>query len=572
MINPASAIQFTGSIFPNATENVPYTGGSVAAIGGAGSLTYTVASGALPNGINLNSTTAALTGTPTAKGTFNFTIMAADAYGDSNTQSYQIVVNDPALTGNRNLKGTYTCLTQGYDRYNSPWAMLSSIIADGQGNFTGGAYDVTGVDYTKVLSGTITGNYNIGTDNNGVATYAGTTWAIALSNATTPAQQIRMVEVDDVGSAPSTNVSTANCYLADTSAFTPSILNNGFVFGMSGQLDSGYVQATVGAKGGRFDSSGGTIANGYLDTLTAGESSATAATMTGSFGTLDTATGRVEATMSGTSASLTLLFYFIDGARAFVVDITPYNGTGELFAGDARVQQQKSYSAANVNGPFVLYAQGADIVTANGSRTPSGYYSEVVQGTADGKGHLAFGESYLDDNGQYLPSQLIGNWGLSFDTSNTGRVTFSTGNSTGYLYLYDNNSAFEMRISSNLVETGWLEPQSQTSFTDAAVAGDYMVGQWPSMQVGQNGSVGEFDLDSSGGSTGDVSTAGQGNYTQDQPLSMTYAWDSTVPGTGTLLTSKSLGTGSAICVVISPTKIACTPKSDTAPYLMIMQK
>ncbi len=95
-IAPAPAITFTGAVPATGTYNAAYSG-SAAATGGAGALTYSVASGALPGGLNLNASTGAITGTPSAAGTFNFVIQAADAYGDSNTQSYQIVVSYPAV-------------------------------------------------------------------------------------------------------------------------------------------------------------------------------------------------------------------------------------------------------------------------------------------------------------------------------------------------------------------------------------------------------------------------------------------------------------------------------------------
>jgi hypothetical protein len=73
------------------TYNQAYTG-TVAASGGAGTLTYSVAAGALPTGLSLTSA-GAITGTPTATGTFGFTIKAADAYGDSATQAYSVSVS-----------------------------------------------------------------------------------------------------------------------------------------------------------------------------------------------------------------------------------------------------------------------------------------------------------------------------------------------------------------------------------------------------------------------------------------------------------------------------------------------
>jgi hypothetical protein len=95
-INPAAAIAFTGSMPATATWNVAYSG-SAAASGGAGALTYTLATGAMPTGLSLNAATGAITGKPTAVGTFNFTIQAADAFGDSNSQAYTIKVSYPAL-------------------------------------------------------------------------------------------------------------------------------------------------------------------------------------------------------------------------------------------------------------------------------------------------------------------------------------------------------------------------------------------------------------------------------------------------------------------------------------------
>jgi len=74
----------------------PYTG-SLAATGGAGTLTYSISAGALPTGLTIGAG-GAITGTPTAAGTFNFTVLASDAFGDSQTQSYSIKINYPPVT------------------------------------------------------------------------------------------------------------------------------------------------------------------------------------------------------------------------------------------------------------------------------------------------------------------------------------------------------------------------------------------------------------------------------------------------------------------------------------------
>ena len=96
-ITPATPITFAGAVPATATYNVAFTG-SAAASGGAGTLTYSVLTGSLPAGLTLNAASGVISGTPTASGTFSFTIQAADAYGDSASKAYSIVVNYPALT------------------------------------------------------------------------------------------------------------------------------------------------------------------------------------------------------------------------------------------------------------------------------------------------------------------------------------------------------------------------------------------------------------------------------------------------------------------------------------------
>jgi hypothetical protein len=95
-VNAAPAITFAGVVPATATYNTAYTG-SAAASGGAGALTYSLTLGALPTGLSLNAASGAITGTPTAVGTFNFTVRAADAFGDLSSQAYSIVVSYPAV-------------------------------------------------------------------------------------------------------------------------------------------------------------------------------------------------------------------------------------------------------------------------------------------------------------------------------------------------------------------------------------------------------------------------------------------------------------------------------------------
>ncbi len=60
---------------------------------GAGTPTFSVSAGALPGGLSLNPNTGALTGTPTATGSSNFTVRATDGNGCFGERAYTLTIN-----------------------------------------------------------------------------------------------------------------------------------------------------------------------------------------------------------------------------------------------------------------------------------------------------------------------------------------------------------------------------------------------------------------------------------------------------------------------------------------------
>ncbi len=131
-INPAPAIAFAGASLAGATYKAAYSA-SVAATGGAGTLTYTLASGPLPTGLSL-SPAGVISGTPTVVGTFPITVKAADAFGDSGTQSYSLKVSYPVLAV------TAATLPVGYVGSN----YTSTTLAATGGSGTGYTWAVSG--------------------------------------------------------------------------------------------------------------------------------------------------------------------------------------------------------------------------------------------------------------------------------------------------------------------------------------------------------------------------------------------------------------------------------------------
>lgn len=94
------------------TLGVPYSAAITPASGGTAPYAYAVTAGALPGGLTLNASTGGITGTPSALGTFNFSITATDSSTGTGpytaTQAYSIVVVDvPPVASNSALSVAY---------------------------------------------------------------------------------------------------------------------------------------------------------------------------------------------------------------------------------------------------------------------------------------------------------------------------------------------------------------------------------------------------------------------------------------------------------------------------------
>jgi hypothetical protein len=108
---------------PDGEVGTPYNQ-IVSASGGTAPYTFSVSSGALPAGLTLNAASGAITGTPTAAGTFIFSITATDANGCSGSRLYTINI---ATAGCPTITLSPTTLPPG--RVNAPYSQ--SVTATG---------------------------------------------------------------------------------------------------------------------------------------------------------------------------------------------------------------------------------------------------------------------------------------------------------------------------------------------------------------------------------------------------------------------------------------------------------
>ena len=103
VVNPATVV-LPATALANGTVGAPYSAAVTPASDGTAPYGYAVTAGALPGGLTLSASTGAISGTPGALGTYNFSITATDSSTGSGpyaaTQSYSVVVTDQAPVAN----------------------------------------------------------------------------------------------------------------------------------------------------------------------------------------------------------------------------------------------------------------------------------------------------------------------------------------------------------------------------------------------------------------------------------------------------------------------------------------
>ncbi|WP_223394925.1 Ig domain-containing protein [Caulobacter segnis] len=83
----ASSVVVSPSSLPTPVLGVAYSQ-TISGSGGTSPYTFAVSAGSLPTGLSLNTSTGAISGTPTAAGACSFTIRATDSGSQSNTRGY----------------------------------------------------------------------------------------------------------------------------------------------------------------------------------------------------------------------------------------------------------------------------------------------------------------------------------------------------------------------------------------------------------------------------------------------------------------------------------------------------
>jgi hypothetical protein len=218
------------SVFGYASKGQSYSDG----VSASGSPTYSIISGSLPSGISLNSSTGAITGTPTTLGTSNFTVQAANG-GGSITAALSIEVILAFSLGLTQGSVGETSFTFGYladNELNGSSASVSFSVAPSgsisspttftvnAGAFSNGTRTVSGLSpaTTYTVTGTMTSGGDTYTDTLQVTT---TTPAPAFTDETIVGQATTTAYYSDGVSA-----TYATSYTLSTGSLPPGISLN----------------------------------------------------------------------------------------------------------------------------------------------------------------------------------------------------------------------------------------------------------------------------------------------------------------------------------------------------------
>lgn len=378
VIAPAPPITLPASVTSPAIAGQSYSG-TVAASGGVGALTYSLSSGSLPAGLTLNTTSGAITGTPTTAGAATFTVQAADAFGDTpGAQSYTITVNPGAATHFAVAATSSTTITAGGT------VNFSVTALDANGNTaTGysGTVKFTSTDSQAALPANATltsgvgsfvatlktaGTQTITATDTATASITGSTGSITVNAGAASKLSVSAPTTATAGTAISVTVTAQDQYGNTAAGYTGTVqltsTDTAAVLPAGSSLSSGTKTFPVTLK------TAGTETVTATDTVTG--------SITGTSGNIAVsaaAAAKFIVTAPATASAGTAINVSVTAQDAYGNTATGYTGTVKLTSTDAAAVLPASAPLASGVGtfPVTLKTAGAQTVTATDTVTAS---------------------------------------------------------------------------------------------------------------------------------------------------------------------------------------------------------
>src|SRR6267154_1903984 len=537
-INVTPPPSVTTTSLPAGTQGTAYSQ-TVAASGGAGTVTLTVSSGSLAAGLSMDSS-GHITGTPTGpSGTSAFAVMARDsssAGAQSSQWNLSITINSsvPAMTcgsGRESLLNVqYAFTMQGFDA-NGAVTLGGMFDADGAGHIARvvGVEDVNnnrGCMAITTAAGTSIYRFALGVINSGVASKG------------------RFIEFDNTGTLGSGVLEKQ-----DPSTFSTSQFNRAYAFGADSTSTLITSMRNRFAMVGAFAASGsGSITNGELDANDNGDINKSGGLnyptsglpFTGSYTVSSNGRGTMIFTVGSQTVNMSL--YMISASEALFISVDPQSSVAP-FTGSALEQSGGPFSNSSMSGPSVLYVSGLCVNCGPGSTIASDLIAGIL--TVSNSGSYSF-------NGDESKAGSISsvNDTATVNVAPNGRIIAQGGARPPLFYLVSPSRAFVMLVDGG-VYAGFAEPQTGGPFTNHSANGTYVFGSIGVTHQNITHESGVATYDGMGTVVGISDTALVGSTTSNPSLKpdQTFSYTYVVSPNGKLMLTQ----GPTI-YIISPTK------------------
>ncbi len=384
---------------------------------------------------------------------------------------------------NTSLQGQYAFSMTGTTAVTGvvePFSRVGSFIADGKGNITGGAEDITISQNGSNEFDFTPGSYTVNGDGRGVLSWTESGVLQTFSITLTTSNGGYFVDM------PASGLSAGNGSFVkqDPGSFQISGISGNYAFDFSGVDPNGTVESVVGQlvsnSGGGFsgfadDNDGGTVNGGV----------AGAATISGTYGADPTHTGDLAAFGRGQFAigGIAGIFYIVGPNQVKFLETT----TGGTLSGDSTSQSNIPTTTAGISGGFVYVMGGA------GSGVP------ITRGGKFNTSAGALSSIIVDNNngGQSIsPPVSTGTYTIDPCACGRGTITFkASGFSDSFdyvFYLISPTQAVIQDQSLNIVEDGSMLAQGTGAISNASLAGNYAI-NWSGV-TNTNAGTGEEDL------------------------------------------------------------------------------
>jgi hypothetical protein len=535
-------------------------------------------SGALPQGLSL-STSGTISGTATQAGLFTFTVFVSDSENTAKTANKALSISVGDLAA---LSGNYAFEFNGFNSTGNPVAIAGSFTADGAGHITNGVEDFNAIG-SSPQNQTFTGTYTVGSDNQGLLTFASLSGSPVYSFAiNSPGTRGRLIEFDSSGTRGSGDLE-----LRTVSTCTASTFSGRYAFGLTGQqmAVTGVSSAGPDAIVGSFSatpaispSTQGSLSLAELDAVTPVKVTTKDQTLTGTYQPNSQAT-RCTMTLSSTvQGTMNFSVYPISASQAFIVETDTVSSSSPILTSGTIQQQIGAPYSLNSGSIFTAASVGA--LTG---REPVGtsLTSDVALISVTGTGAAGFTISDTDNLGGTVTTNSMQSTFIQADQF--GRVATSpTTPFDPVFYMIDQNTAFvigsELNSSSQTYPLfGVVLPQSAGPFSASTIASVFIEGTAAPATSAVPNNAGLVIFANPVGANGQFAGLQDQSTTQANTpgvsLTGNYSVTDATAGTGTLtLTQPSAATRAFLIVSPNEVLMISTTTGDTNPVIEIFEQ